>query len=406
MLVDLHAHYPMHLYPRLWTPVRGRLRRSTTAWRALRSRRSPLTLGERLHALVIWIASLFFNYRSIFSGPRVRMKYMREGEVGVALSVLYSPFDEVGVHDDSKEERHYVKDIVDQAKAVEDHVNDSHADVAMIASNPAELLKARAEGKTALVHVVEGGFHLGGEVGDVERAVNQLADLGVAYVTLAHLFWRGIATNAPALPFMSDDTYRKWFPQPPGEGLSDLGKAAVRSMHQRRMLVDLSHMSERSFHETLDLLDELETGGDAKAPVVATHTGYRFKPDGQEYLLDERAIGRIADRDGVIGLIFAQHQLYEGLTEHPLRKGRGFDDAFWVLRRHIDRIHEITGSHRHTAIGSDLDGFIKPTLPGLQDMRDMARLQDALHEHYGTDAELISSENGMRLLTGYWGGAP
>src|SRR5262249_23184728 len=124
-------------------------------------------------------------------------------------------------------------------------------------------------------------------------------------------------------------------------------------------------------------------------------------------------IERIAARDGVVGLIFAQHQLYDGLTDRPfprwgrpLKKSRRFDDALWVLRRHIDRIHEITGSHRHTAIGSDLDGFIKPTLPGLQDMRDMARLQSALSEHYGAEAELICSGNGMRLLTDYWGGGP
>jgi microsomal dipeptidase-like Zn-dependent dipeptidase len=411
MLVDLHAHYPMHLVPSR-TRLGSHLRRGPTAWRALQSPRSPLGLRERFQALVVGLVSLFFNYRSIFSGPRVRMEYMADGEVGVALSVLYSPFDEVRADDDAERERSYVEDIVKQMGVVEGNIADHHADVARIAPNPAELLEARAEGKIALVHCVEGGFHLGGDVDDIRAAVNRLADLGVAYVTLAHLFWRGIATDAPALPFMSDEDYRKWFPQP-DDGLSDLGEEAVRAMHARRMLIDLSHMSERSLHETLDLLDDLDRSLDRQTPVVATHTGYRFKPDGQEYLLDTEAIKRIAARNGVIGLIFAQHQLYDGLTERsfprwgrPLKKSRRFDDALWVLRQHIDRIHEITGSHEHIAIGSDLDGFIKPTLPGLQDMRDMLRLQSALHEHYGADAELICSGNGMRLLTEYWGGGP
>jgi microsomal dipeptidase-like Zn-dependent dipeptidase len=64
----------------------------------------------------------------------------------------------------------------------------------------------------------------------------------------------------------------------------------------------------------------------------------------------------------------------------------------------------VTGSHRHTAIGLDLDGFIKPTLAGLADMRDMARLERALREGYGdADAELICSGNALRVLSSWRG---
>ena len=76
-----------------------------------------------------------------------------------------------------------------------------------------------------------------------------------------------------------------------------------------------------------------------------------------------------------------------------------------MLYRHIDRIREITGSHRHTAIGTDFDGFIKPTLPGLEDAGDMHRLEDALNDRYGADdAELIASANVLRLARSYWRG--
>jgi microsomal dipeptidase-like Zn-dependent dipeptidase len=115
----------------------------------------------------------------------------------------------------------------------------------------------------------------------------------------------------------------------------------------------------------------------------------------------------------VVGLIFAQHQLNDGLRGPDARrlgfrvgKGRRFEQSFEVLSRHVDRIREVTGSHRHTAIGSDLDGFIKPTLAGFEDMRDMAALERALRERYGEeDGELICSGNSLRVLTSYWAGS-
>ena len=124
--------------------------------------------------------------------------------------------------------------------------------------------------------------------------------------------------------------------------------------------------------------------------------------------------------DGVVGLIFAQHQMYDGPPHDPdddhevpgWRQKRGVrlakktrrEDSLKVLRSHINHIKQATGSHRHTAIGTDFDGFIKPTLGGFQDMRDLKHLAPALREHYKpVDVEAICSDNAMRLLTGYWG---
>jgi membrane dipeptidase len=50
----------------------------------------------------------------------------------------------------------------------------------------------------------------------------------------------------------------------------------------------------------------------------------------------------------------------------------GFEDSVEVLCRHIKKICDITGSLDHVAIGSDLDGYIKPALPGLEHMGRMA----------------------------------
>ena len=72
--------------------------------------------------------------------------------------------------------------------------------------------------------------------------------------------------------------------------------------------------------------------------------------------------------------------------------------------KHIDKVHDLTGSYDHVAIGSDLDGYIKPALPGLEDMRRMTTLQAHLRERYGaTDAEKICNGNALRVLRAEWG---
>ena len=165
MLVDLHAHYPMHLYPEARTRVGRRVRRSRSIFRLVRQQQAWF------RALLVGLASLFINYRSIISGPRVRMSYMREGDVGVALSVLYSFFDEVDVIDGVVPKRHYIDALIEQMDVVEDNIADHHTDVAEVTPNPEKLADARGAGKTAVVHCVEGGFHLGGDADQVRKAV-------------------------------------------------------------------------------------------------------------------------------------------------------------------------------------------------------------------------------------------
>ncbi len=134
-------------------------------------------------------------------------------------------------------------------------------------------------------------------------------------------------------------------------------------------------------------------------PVLATHVAYRFGHD--LYNADDETIRRIAARGGVIGLIIAEHQAGDGF---PHTKTQA--DSIDLLCRHADRIAAIAGSHRHTAIGTDLDGFIKPTLAGLEDSSRLPGLENGLRERYGdADAELITSGNVLRVLRSSWGGA-
>jgi microsomal dipeptidase-like Zn-dependent dipeptidase len=390
VIADLHAHYAMSLLP----ATDGR------PYDLLVTAHGRVRLRDGVRARLVRFAGRFANYRDLFSGPRVTVPSMQQGGVGVACSVLYSFFDELALEKPyaAAPETGYLATLMRQLELVEADIAAKHAGAAAVAHNPAELDAALAAGRTAFVHCVEGGFHLGPTPADVDRAITSLARRGIAYVTLAHLVWRRVATNAPAVPFLPDRVYRLLFRQP-SEGLSDLGEAAVRAMVRERVLIDLSHMSDRSVADTFALLDELDPG--RHVPVIASHAGFRF--GGQEYAIQEQTLRRIAERGGVVGLIFAQHQLLDGLRR---RKTKTFEQSFEVICRHIDRIAEITGSHRHVGLGSDFDGFIKPTLGGLESMADMARLEAALRDRYGdADAELITSGNALRLLRGYWHGA-
>jgi microsomal dipeptidase-like Zn-dependent dipeptidase len=333
---------------------------------------------------------------------------MREGGVGVALSVLILPLLEMGERLTIAYRRrppfgappadHYLPALHRQLELVERRAAELHPQIVAVARSPEELDSGLAKGKLVLVHCVEGGFHLGSTPGAAERAVAELARRGVAYITLAHLYWRHVATNAPAVRFMSDRLYQRIFPQPE-VGLSELGRAVVRAMVRERVLIDLSHMSARALDDTFTLLDELDP--ERTVPVIASHVAFRFGR--RTYNLDEHTIEQIAARGGLIGLILAEREVTDGLRPY---RTHSFEEAFDVLARHVDRIRVLTGSHRHTAIGSDLDGFIKPTLAGLGDAAQLASLEQALRKRYSDDADLIAAGNALRLLRSYWCGAP
>jgi microsomal dipeptidase-like Zn-dependent dipeptidase len=391
MIADLHAHYPMHLVPEdKGSPID-----------AITKARGRRRLRDQIRALLVGLASRFGNYRSFESGPRVTVESMTAGGVGVAWSVLYAFFDEVDLDKAYGEPGapDYLKDVVEQIKTVEEDISSHHAAAAAVAHNPAELEAALSSGRVALVHVLEGGFHLGATPEEVDTAVTKLAGHGVAYITLAHLFYRHVATNANAVPFIPDRIYDWLFPQPKA-GLSDLGQAAVKAMVREHVLIDASHMGDRSVASLIAQLDALDP--ERQVPLFSSHAGFRFGK--QEYMYTEDTVRAVAARGGLIGLIFAQHQLLDGLKPGTTKT---FDESLAAICKHIDRIAEITGSHSNVALGTDFDGFIKPTLGGLESSADLAKLDAALHEHYGAEiADAVTSGNALRLLRGYWRGAP
>jgi microsomal dipeptidase-like Zn-dependent dipeptidase len=387
MLIDLHAHYPMHVVRWEEASAHAGLARWQQALRRAR---------------FVNFLSRLFNYEGPGGEPGVTVALMRDGDVGAILSVLYSALDEMDLSTDygAPPDADYIDRLLLQLEAVERDVAD-HPDATIARSN-AELRSALDGGTKALIHAVEGGFHLGGTPAEVRRSVERLADAGVVYVTLAHLFWRDVATNAPALPFVPDPVYRVVFRQPRRTGLSELGETAAAAMMDKRVLIDLTHMSERAVTHTLDFMDERDP--DKQVPVLATHEACRLGLPlrRREYNLTDEAIRRVAARQGLIGVILCPHYTLGGGLFHHMQS-KSFEDSMNSLFKHIDHLFEITGSTDHVGIGSDLDGWIKPALTELGHLGRMAPLQESLRTRYGADvAEKISSGNALRVLQAGW----
>jgi microsomal dipeptidase-like Zn-dependent dipeptidase len=150
-------------------------------------------------------------------------------------------------------------------------------------------------------------------------------------------------------------------------------------------------MRDDAIAETFALIEALDvaSGRDPRDyPIIASHAGYRFGD--QKYNLTDGTIAKLAARGGIVGLIFAQHQINDGLRRSDTKT---LAESVEVLASHIDAI-----GPRNVALGSDLDGFIKPTLGGIETAADLAPLAAALRARYPVDAEAILEGNARRVI--------
>jgi membrane dipeptidase len=400
MFADLHAHYPMRVLTDDVNPETASERMRCPGERPLR---------ERIRARILRFAHRIGNAPTWDGEYRIDVEKLHKGNVGLAMSVLFRPFDEMDLTKGyaAPPDKDYFRGLIEDLEAVEAEAASHGADKVRIAKNRAQLEAALADGVPALVHAVEGGFHLGDSDAEIEANCAALKEHGVGYVTVAHLFFRGVATNANAVPFIPDRLYNILFPQRDPDRLPRRGETLVRSLVKNRILVDLSHMDPPAIDETLTLMDDVDP--DCTMPVISTHAGFRCGK--QLYMHEEEGLRKIAARDGVVGLIMAQHQLNDGL-KHLLPKGKKetetIEESMPFVFEHIDAIAKATGSkegpsYDHIAIGSDLDGFIKPTIGGIKDISNLPRLEEPLRKRYGDEiAEKIMWKNAVRVLRKAW----
>lgn len=175
-------------------------------------------------------------------------------------------------------------------------------------------------------------------------------------------------------------------------GVSPLGRELLEAMQEEKLVLDVSHLADRSLADALDRF-----GG----TVIASHSNCRALAGTGDATRDQRhltdaSIRAIARRGGVIGLNLCKRFIKGGpggIEEHP-----SLDDAV----DHIERICDLTGSVRHAGIGSDLDGgFSADDLPNeIRRASDMQRIFEKLAGRGFSTADLlaIANENWLRVF--------
>ncbi len=176
-------------------------------------------------------------------------------------------------------------------------------------------------------------------------------------------------------------------------GLTDLGRALLTEMERLGVLLDLTHLSDEAFWEAMERF-----GG----PVLASHSNCRALVPNQRQFTDEQ-FQAIAERDGVVGVLLGCSDLVPGWVVGARHNGHVTLDQ---LVDHIDRICQLTGSTRHVAIGSDLDGGVgSDEFPrDVDTIADLQLLPELLQArgYAEDDVAAIMHGNWLRYLRAVW----
>jgi len=176
-------------------------------------------------------------------------------------------------------------------------------------------------------------------------------------------------------------------------GLTLLGRELLEEMHSTGMILDVTHLSEESFWEALDIFP---------GPIIASHNNCRALVPGDRQFSDEQ-IRALIKRDAVIGVALDAWMLYpewvKGKTPNTVVDLQSVADQ-------IDHICRLAGNRRHAAIGSDLDGgYGKEQCPhDLDTIADLQKIPFLLEKrgYSEEDTRLIMHGNWLRLFRTAW----
>jgi len=177
-------------------------------------------------------------------------------------------------------------------------------------------------------------------------------------------------------------------------GLTPQGRALLPAMDELGMILDVTHLSDQSFWEALELFE---------GAVLASHNNCRALVPGDRQFSDDQ-IRALVERDGVIGASMDAWMLYpDWVRGETSPEVVGLDDVL----DHMDHVCQLAGNARHAALGTDLDGgFGKEQCPhDLETIADLQKIPDLLRER-GYDEEdvcAVMHGNWLRLLRTAWG---
>lgn len=252
-------------------------------------------------------------------------------------------------------------------------VAETNKEKAGVALNPSDAYKLEKEGKRALYIGIENGYPLGTDL----SLVKYFYDLGARYITLCH------TSNNDICDSSTDEEEHN--------GLTDFGKEVVVEMNKLGMLIDVSHLSDKSFYDVIEL---------SKTPIIASHSCARAICDNPRNLNDAMLV-KLAENGGVIqmcilsnyvkpqpanpekdsarALLGEKYKGFQDLSEEEMENARNewyainekypSERAYVVdVVDHIDHIVKIAGID-HVGIGTDFDGG-----GGITDCDDVSEL--------------------------------
>jgi membrane dipeptidase len=321
---------------------------------------------------------------------------MREGGLDAIFFSIWIPSKVTG--------QEAVKRALTQIAAVREQVSAHPKDLAL-ATTASEVRAAQKRGKIAALLAVEGGHMINSNL-DVLR---NFAGLGVRYMTLTHSGndeWADSSTDTPA-----------------HNGLTDFGKDVVQEMNRLGIMVDISHVSDKTFYDALEV---------SKAPMIASHSSCRALCDAPRNMTDQM-MKDLAAKGGVIQINYhvgflsqefrnAERanpeinkaigeevqkrcgddevcQLLEGdrLTREYVERGKLPRVDWEKIVEHIDHAVKVAGAD-HVGLGSDFDGANMPY--GMEDASRLPKITDALLKkgYTADDVKKILGENTLRVM--------
>ena len=286
-----------------------------------------------------------------------------------------------------------------------------HPDKMMMAFGTADIQAAHRQHKLAALMGVEGGHAIQGDI----RVLRDYYRLGVRYMTLT---W----SNTNELGDSSGDLDNKDIQH--YNGITPFGRQVVREMNRMGMMVDISHVADRTFYQALV---------SSRAPVIASHSSSRALTNAPRNMTDDMLValarnggvaqvnfycGFISQKwaDGMKKLKEDKDPDYEKvqslfMTERTPEMAKQLYEAEVVLAKkvprpplselidHIDHMVKIAGVD-HVGIGSDFDG-IDCSPQGIDSVADLPKITQALYErgYKAADIQKILGGNLMRVFT-------
>jgi membrane dipeptidase len=243
----------------------------------------------------------------------------------------------------------------------------------LLATSAADIRRARRQHKIAALIGIEGGH----AIEDSLRLLRRFYGEGVRYMTLTH-------TNSNHWADSSGDGNK------PNNGLSPFGREVVLEMNRLGMIVDISHVSDKTFWDALDA---------SKAPIFASHSSCRAISPAPRNMTDEM-IAALARKGGVVQINFSCDFLNPEIFAAEAAGARAGKRATLAdVVKHIDHAVAIGGVDA-VGLGSDFDG-IDCAPEGLDSVDKWPNLTRALLEEGYTAAEIrkMYGENTLRLMT-------